>query len=147
MRRRSRWRISTACPQFVDGPSGAKVAVCASVGHLRVLEQQSKSPLVSLKSLYSQKRMGLKILCRGISPMFTSGGGNDWVRASDHVSAHLRDVSPHLIYVARDGGAVANSYFRKYPNGGVASSGERWKCSTVSMNRFYESLPFQHKRA
>jgi hypothetical protein len=146
--------------KFVDDPNGATAAVCAICGDTCEFWNH-KSPLASLKSLYSQKSIAHKIVGRGVralrnpySPMFAATGKSILIDSSKSprwftrqiMFRHTwRDVTPYLIYLARDGRAVANSYFRKYPDRGIASATERWKRSTLSMNRFYESFPFPHK--
>lgn len=146
--------------RFVDDPNGAKAAVCAICGDTCEF-WNDKSPLSSLQSLYSQRSIAHKILSRGVrafrnpySPMFAatnksvlidSSKSPSWFARQIMFRHTWRNVTPYLIYLARDGRAVANSYFRKYPDKGIESASERWKRSTLSMNRFYESFPFPNK--
>ena len=146
--------------KFIDDPDGARQAICAICGDACEF-WNGKAPLPSLAPFYSQKSIGHKLLSRGVrafrnpyAPMFAATGKSvlvdssksaRWFARQIRYRYTWRSIRPYLIYLARDGRAVANSYFRKYPDRGMASASERWKRSTVSMNQFYESFPFPHK--
>jgi hypothetical protein len=146
--------------KFIDDPDGARQAICAICGDTCEF-WNGKAPLPSLAPFYSQKSIGHKLLGRAVrafrnpyAPMFAATGKSVLIDSSKSARWFARQIryrytwrntSPYLIYLARDGRAVANSYFRKYPDLGIVSASERWKRSTVSMNRFYETYPFPNK--
>lgn len=56
-----------------------------------------------------------------------------------------RNMTPYLIYMVRDGRAVVNSYFRKYPERGFENIAEHWKQQVLAMNEFYKQFPQDRK--
>lgn len=50
-----------------------------------------------------------------------------------------KQIEPYLIYLSRDGRAVVNSYFRKYPERGLESIAENWNCRIDHINETYEN--------
>jgi hypothetical protein len=50
-------------------------------------------------------------------------------------------VRPFLIYMVRDGRAVANSYLRKYPEAGMDAWAREWVERTRQMNRYFDRFP------
>lgn len=55
------------------------------------------------------------------------------------------DKSSYLIYMLRDGRAVVNSYYRKYPERGFDNITMDWKQQMVGMNSFYDQFPENKK--
>ena len=54
-------------------------------------------------------------------------------------------MEAYLIYMCRDGRAVVNSYFRKYPERGIKKITENWMRQVSMMNEYYEHYP-EHRK-
>ncbi|MGH8503822.1 MAG: sulfotransferase family protein [Gammaproteobacteria bacterium] len=84
-----------------------------------------------------------KLIARwsGRSVLIDSSKNPAWIKRRT-VPAHTwRGIQPHLVYMCRDGRAVVNSYYRKYPDRGMVNLIENWKRQTASMNAFYDRFP------
>lgn len=49
------------------------------------------------------------------------------------------NIEPVLIYLSRDGRAVVNSYFRKYPERGLEGISHNWNSRITAINECYDS--------
>ncbi|SHI37703.1 hypothetical protein SAMN04488096_101346 [Mesonia phycicola] len=54
-------------------------------------------------------------------------------------------IKPILIYLSRDGRAVVNSYFRKYPERGLDNIAENWNARVKKINQVYSKWDFGSK--
>ncbi len=146
--------------EFVDADTAAPQAVCSVCGTDCAFWTHA-APLPSLRPMYAGKTLAQKVWKRCVrlvsnpySPLFAATGkgmlvdsskGTGWIARQTAMRHTWRNVTPYLIYIGRDGRAVANSYYRKYPEAGIADASEAWKRRVVSMNRFYDSFPFANK--
>ena len=55
-----------------------------------------------------------------------------------------KEVRPILIYLARDGRAVVNSYLRKYSDRTIVEETVRWKRNAEDMEKLYRKLRSYH---
>lgn len=55
------------------------------------------------------------------------------------------NIEPLLIYLSRDGRAVVNSYYRKYPERGLEGISHNWNSRIVAINKCFESWPSDSK--
>ncbi|MFN8448524.1 MAG: hypothetical protein U0521_08010 [Anaerolineae bacterium] len=69
-----------------------------------------------------------------------------WVRQQIEASRSARDVDVYLLYVVRDGRAVTNSYYRKYPEQGIEAAVQRWASPTREMDTFFDSYDGEKHR-
>ena len=146
--------------RFVDSPERASQPICAVCGD-QCEFWNKRVRLDALRLFHSRKNLFWKVVGRGMravrnsyGPLFEATGKSllidssknpGWFKQQIATRFAWRDVTPHLIYLGRDGRGVANSYYRKYPERGLEWASQHWKDSIVSMNRFYETFPFQHK--
>ncbi len=146
--------------EFVDADTTAPQAVCAVCGDECAFWNRA-ALLPSLKPMYAGKTFAQKIRRRCVrlfsnpyAPLFAATGksmlidsskGAGWIARQTWPRYLWRDITPYLIYIGRDGRAVANSYYRKYPEAGIAHASEAWKRRVTSMNRFYEAFPAARK--
>lgn len=68
-----------------------------------------------------------------------------WYKKQLYPSYKWRGVTPYLVYMLRDGRAVVNSYYRKYPERGMDKIADNWKQQMNRMNRFYDAFPGDNK--
>jgi hypothetical protein len=68
-----------------------------------------------------------------------------WFRARMKPHYTWSGMTPYLVYLCRDGRAVVNSYFRKYPERGIANIVTNWKNQIMKMNDFYQAFPADHR--
>lgn len=64
-----------------------------------------------------------------------------WFRKQLRHPRQWNDKESFLIYVTRDGRAVVNSYYRKYPERGFEPIVKDWKRRVEDLNRYYDSFP------
>lgn len=55
------------------------------------------------------------------------------------------NIEPILIYLSRDGRAVVNSYYRKYPERGLEQISHKWNSRIEAINECYDSWPTESK--
>lgn len=55
------------------------------------------------------------------------------------------EIEPVLIYLSRDGRAVVNSYFRKYPERGLEAISHNWNSRILAINACFTSWPTKSK--
>jgi|SRR5690554_5341414 len=55
------------------------------------------------------------------------------------------DIEPVLIYLSRDGRAVVNSYFRKYPDRGLEGLSHNWNSRITAINECFDSWSSDNK--
>lgn len=67
-----------------------------------------------------------------------------WIKRRMAPAHTWRGIEPHLVYMCRDGRAIVNSYYRKYPERGITNVIENWKQQMATMNAFYDR--FQHAK-
>lgn len=108
---------------------------------LPVLQQYFSLPSSRLKRL-ARKVMGEPSLYPHLfkwfnKPVLVDSSKNlSWIKKQ--IRAAKRDgIQVYLLYVVRDGRAVANSYFRKYPEQGIEVAIRKWSKSTVEMDAFF----------
>jgi hypothetical protein len=146
--------------EFVDAETTTPQAVCAVCGDECAFWNQA-SLLPSLKPMYANgtfaqkiRRRCVRLVSNPYAPLFAATGkpmlidsskGAGWIARQTRLRYLWRDVTPYLIYIGRDGRAVANSYYRKYPDAGITQASEAWKRRVISMNRFYAAFPAAQK--
>jgi hypothetical protein len=86
-----------------------------------------------------------KLIARwsGKSLLIDSSKGAAWIERRLHPSYTWHGIKPYLIYMCRDGRAVVNSYYRKYPEQGIANVIQKWKQQTDTMNAFFIKFPHE----
>lgn len=55
------------------------------------------------------------------------------------------NIDPILIYLSRDGRAVVNSYYRKYPERGLEGISHNWNSRISAINKSFDSWPTESK--
>lgn len=55
------------------------------------------------------------------------------------------NIEPVLIYLSRDGRAVVNSYYRKYPERGLEGLSHNWNSRITAINNCFDSWPSDNK--
>lgn len=68
-----------------------------------------------------------------------------WIERQLNPTYVWRSIKPYLIYMGRDGRAVVNSYYRKYPERGIDGVIENWKQRIEKMDAFYADFPNSDK--
>jgi len=68
-----------------------------------------------------------------------------WIRRQLLPSWFWRGMNPFLIYLHRDGRAVANSLLRKFPERGMAAIAKGWVRGTQQRERYFRAFP-RHRR-
>lgn len=68
-----------------------------------------------------------------------------WIERQLHPAYIWRGIKPYLIYMCRDGRAVVNSYYRKYPERGIINIIESWKHRIETMNALFARFPKNDK--
>ncbi len=63
-----------------------------------------------------------------------------WFRTQLQHRHAMSGITPYLIFITRDGRAVANSYLRKFPERGIRSITKTWVQQVNAMNGFYEQF-------
>ncbi len=76
----------------------------------------------------------------GKSVLIDSSKNSNWIHRQLRFSYRWRGVRPFLIYLQRDGRAVVNAYYRKYPERGFDNITLSWKRSTEAMERYYRNF-------
>lgn len=61
-----------------------------------------------------------------------------WIKRNGRL-LRLSGIDPVLIYLSRDGRAVVNSYFRKYPERGLKGLSNNWNSRILAINDCFES--------
>ncbi len=111
--------------------------------------------------LYNKKNMLRKFLSKSlrscVSPyvffhywtgkdvLIDSSKNPDWLLSQLPILKIGPKVDVTLIYILRDGRAVVNSYFRKYPQRGIKEIIQNWKRQVLKMNSFYEKFDYGKK--
>ena len=67
-----------------------------------------------------------------------------WIRRNGR-KLKTSDMEPVLIYLSRDGRAVVNSYYRKYPERGLQGISQNWNSRITSINKCFDSWPSDNK--
>ncbi|MFQ5470856.1 MAG: sulfotransferase [Gammaproteobacteria bacterium] len=117
--------------------------------------------LPALRLLYSKRNKALsaigKISRLAINPyrfLFGWTGKNIlvdssklpyWLQYQLRFPHTWKHIKPFLVYVARDGRAVVNSYLRKYPDKGVHAITENWITKINQLNAIYNDFPVQRR--
>lgn len=77
----------------------------------------------------------------GVRFLVDSSKNVAWHRAQLRWKAQWRGVQPTLLYLARDGRAVVNSYLRKYPERTIASVTQWWMRDKVERDQLWKDFP------
>lgn len=80
------------------------------------------------------------------SILIDSSKGSAWIERRLRPSYTWHGIEPYLIYMCRDGRAVVNSYYRKYPERGITNVIQKWKQQTDTMNAFFSQFSHQKIR-
>jgi hypothetical protein len=83
---------------------------------------------------------------RGTDILVDSSKNPNWIRRNGSLLRSPRGaITPILIYLSRDGRAVVNSYFRKYPEHGLEHISNNWNQKIERINNCYDSWPSRYK--
>lgn len=74
--------------------------------------------------------------------LIDSSKSRQWFEKRLNYPHQWRNMQPMLLYIVRDGRAVVNSYFRKYPERGINAIIEDWVKRVESMNQYYEEFAY-----
>lgn len=77
----------------------------------------------------------------GADVLIDSSKNPGWIESQMTPSYTWFGIQPKLIYLVRDGRAVVNSYYRKYPERGIDAIVTKWREKTVNMNKYFDSFP------
>lgn len=144
---------------FTDGHAGAPKICGVCPGHCEFWNGAVSLPL--LKLYYSRKGYLSAILRRvgkytynpyillskwsGKSVLIDSSKQVDWIDSQQKPGYTWRGIEPYLIYICRDGRAVVNSYYTKYPEKGIEAITENWKKQTIGMEAYFNGFPPDRK--
>lgn len=67
-----------------------------------------------------------------------------WINRNGKV-LESSNIKPILLYLSRDGRAVVNSYFRKYPERGLEHIAHNWNSRVTAINECFTSWPSESK--
>jgi len=117
-----------ACPIW-DEPTVASIAPLVEHGGLkRALFRRLQNPYRAVAKRTKK------------SVIVDSSKHPDWI-ASRLKHKHLwLNMQPCLIYLHRDGRAVTNSYYRKYPDRGYPATVKNWVEQVAEMERYYDEF-------
>jgi hypothetical protein len=68
-----------------------------------------------------------------------------WILRNGRVLKNNKYYKPILLYLSRDGRAVVNSYYRKYPHRGLEKIAYNWNNRISKINGCYEKWPNSYK--
>lgn len=81
----------------------------------------------------------------GKNILIDSSKNSGWILRNGKKISQTKNLEPILIYLSRDGRAVVNSYYRKYPDRGLKNISENWNKRIKSINKCYGSWDFGEK--
>lgn len=81
----------------------------------------------------------------GKSVLVDSSKNPAWIKRQLAFAHRWRGITPYLVYISRDGRAVVNAYYRKYPQRGVEAITQQWKNQILEMEEFYNQFPADRK--
>jgi hypothetical protein len=81
----------------------------------------------------------------GKSVLIDSSKSPNWIKRQLKPSYTWYRLVPYIIYMGRDGRAIVNSYYRKYPERGLSNIVLDWKRRIEAMNRLYDAFPRDQK--
>ncbi|MGB3342517.1 MAG: sulfotransferase [Aequorivita sp.] len=67
-----------------------------------------------------------------------------WISRNER-KLRASNIEPVLIYLSRDGRAVVNSYYRKYPERGLEGISHNWNSRITAINKCFDSWPSDNK--
>jgi hypothetical protein len=96
----------------------------------------------NIRRLVQRHRSVYSYLCDWFdaSILIDSSKSVNLIKPQLRFSYQWRNIQPVLLYVVRDGRAVTNSYFRKYPERGYQSIVDDWVDRVTSMDQFYSEF-------
>lgn len=68
-----------------------------------------------------------------------------WILRNGRALEKSSKYQPILLYLSRDGRAVVNSYFRKYPDRGLETIAHNWNARIKRINECMDKWPNEHK--
>jgi hypothetical protein len=77
----------------------------------------------------------------GADVLIDSTKAKGWSRRQLRPFWFWREVTPFLIYITRDGRAVASSYLRKYPDRDMAFVAESWAKGMLRREQYFRTFP------
>ena len=83
----------------------------------------------------------------GASMLINSCKSPWWIKRQLRPRWHWRDTTPYLLYVYRDGRAVANSFLRKYPDWGMGTIAANWQKTTLHRENYFQKFPEERRLA
>lgn len=104
-----------------------------------------KRLLIKLKLLAPSKIKLYKYLIylSGKNVIVDSSKNIKWIEDSISVLKNNREFELYLIYITRDGRAVINSYYRKYPERTIEAITQKWIDRVTKIDKSYKKMDVQ----
>lgn len=146
--------------RFVSGSISSSAGICSVCGDNCVFWNQKVNWRI-LKLFYTRRNLAWRALSKAarfcMSPyvffsywsgknlLIDSSKNPEWFNCQLPKIPFPPRINPYLIYLVRDGRAIVNSYFRKYPERGLSKIIQSWMIQITRMNEYYENFDSHRK--